>query len=94
MKPSLMPVAAALDPKRWYDQRRSGTRAGMWQTQRPIEPQSRVETLKTHRHGHRGDADGSAGIRTAVDLLGPIIPPWFGSKAQAVTEVIEESPAS
>lgn len=69
VKPSLMPVAAALDPKRWYDQRRSGMGAGGWQTRRPIEPQNRVETLKTHCHGHRGDADGSAGIRPTVDYL-------------------------
>lgn len=69
VKPSLMPVAAALNPKRWYDQRRSGMRAGVWQTRRPIEPQSRVETLMTHRRGHQGDADGAAGIRPAVDHL-------------------------
>jgi hypothetical protein len=69
-KTSLTPVGAAvLDPKRWYDQRRSGSRAGVWQTRRLIESQSRVETLKTHCHGHRGDDDGSAGIRTAVDHL-------------------------
>jgi len=61
--------AAALDSKRWYDWRRSGIRAGVWRTRRPIEPQSRMETLKTHCHGHQGDADGSAGIRTAVDHL-------------------------
>ena len=60
---------APLHPKRWYDQRRSGSRAGMWQRRRPIEPQSRVETFKTHCHGHRGDADGSAGIRATVDHL-------------------------
>lgn len=28
-----------------------------------------VETPKTYRHGHRGDADGLEGIRPAVDHL-------------------------
>ena len=44
-------------------------RAGVWRTRRLIEPQSRVETLKTHYYGQQGDADGFAGIRPALDYL-------------------------
>jgi hypothetical protein len=35
----------------------------------PIEPQRRVETLTRLGHAHRGEGDGAAGIRFAVDHL-------------------------